>query len=880
MSVTWNYLVIGGAYNRIIALPFVFISVALAYRYVRNINESITNTKIYIASVVVFTVLAVLHPLIWQWTFLFVLGIFTIGINGWKQKLLNIIKTIMPVAAFSAWMYIPLFRAYGTSVSNDTTLMQFKWLIDIPTGNAWSVDLGPLILIIAFIGLIITGIHYKRIMANRNFINLELKLIALFIVFSIYFFVYGWLPMPGYTYLMAAYDYAFWLGVGLIILSLFTFAMLSQAHVFQNMWMPFKTLCETIFLPVIILVCFVIVPFLSFYSQAQNPENIYSLPHNINMITDIAKANSSADYRLQNDQRRLTATLYYADSSINITGGRSGNAPNKYFSQWSNASISYRMATQQEIQGIYFGDLPKFWPSNIAGENDYYSPMFWLDWYGASGSILLPSIYPQYQTAEGYSARPNFFQQYVAHTNFGDMFFYKYADSSPITITTTAHVVAVPFQQGDAPSFYTDFINILSSLNLNSQWIIPVKMDQAKNLAQFDTALVEYANYTKNKDTLDKFVQDGGHLIVIGAGNSAPSSVIAQLPDQKLSFQVMASPLPAPDNSTILAETQDETLAYETPIGKGIITFSGISLSSMINSDSTVSAILLAEEVAPEIKLDTIEAETNSTTIPFITNGTIASVTNPPAPTSQNDNESSLTYIVNSSLQHNQVNWGIPLPQLLPADSNAIIHFSLWSDGNPISEIGVTLEQEGKAGYLYYDIPDKVWNGWKDFTIPLSYFQWKEGEQIDHFDSLYLCFNDDPPYQSEPNAKLFKVRDVSVTTLTNTSGYSDLGGTWQQADKFIVKLGNNKVVLWKESYMPSWKVTDDKGRQVDYYFAGPGMIYIVAPKDATSLTFVMPVPTDRIIGIVISVLSFVGFISFLLIKRKISVRTRLTNRSD
>jgi hypothetical protein len=1027
MDITWNYLVIGGAYNRIIALPFVFISIALAYSHVRNINESVKNTKIYVASVVVFTILALLHPLIWQWTFVFISGIYLIGINDWKQKLLNIIKTILPVALLSVWLYLPLFRAYGASLSspaggtaNDTTLMQFHWLIYLPSRFVWSIDLGPLILPLALLGLLFTGIYYKRIISHRNQIKLELKIIICFFALCTYFFAYGWLPMPKSTYLMAAYDYALWFGISLIILSLFTFSMLLQTKVFQNFGKYIKTFFKIAFLPATVAVCFIIMPFLQSFISMQNPDNVNSLPSSINQIVEIAKTNSGVDFRLQNDQRRLTSPFYVADSNATITGGRGSYIPNKYYSQWANASVSYRISSDNR-SNIYFEDLPQVWRSNIDGEQNYYSPMFWLDWYGASGPILMPSIYPQEQNSQNYNSRPQIFQQYVAHTKFGDMFFYKYPDSSPITVSTQTETIALPFQSGDSPSFYANFLDVLSSLNLNSQWIIPIKLDNENNLRKFSNALVDYNDYVTHEKILDNYVMNGGHLIVTGAYNNPQNLLNVNINDIGLSFHVEASILAAPQGSVILAQTQEGPVAYRTSVGQGNITEIGITLAAMLKSDSLGDTILLTEAVAPELNLDKIVAKLDSSSISYVTQGTVGGISmfsddpkqkitasnwamsgntdkgqvqvkssaeienmtaefngmntnnqvnfsadlsditfvkssgsvefdiwtdstpiidasfaspdqtkynNHPVQTKKgewvhnilplsafnyptgdfdtsqkfifavNNNPStglsghevvvnlrvknfiinspdqlvssgvpSLNFVADHSIEHNQINWTFRLSQSVSADSNAIVRFSLWSDGS-ISSIGVTLNQTGNSGYLYYDLPDEIWTGWKDFVLPLSYFRRKEGEGINSVDAISLIFNENAPYQSQAEIQRFKIANVGIVAMNNPSRYVGLNGTWTQANKFVLPLGDKKNILWKESYLPSWLVKDNLGRKVDYYFAGPGMIYLVAPQDATSLTFEMPVPKDLAAGIVISTFSLFGFIAYLIVKHR------------
>jgi hypothetical protein len=1029
MSLTWNGVLIGGSWVRIAAFPFIFISLAVAYKHIREINKSEKSTKTYIVAVVIYSIAALVHPLIWQWTFVFLLGMYLVGLTGWRRKIVCVTKIFVPVAVLVAWMYVPLFKSYLPStssvaggVAHDTTLMQWRWLIYIPSSHLWSTDIGPLVLPMALLSIMLAVIYWRRIAEKFSIIWLEWRIAVLFFALSVYFFLYGWVPMPQSTYLMASGDYAFWFGISLILLCIFIFAILARVEVFSNFHTAYSTAFQFAFLLVVLLAVEINMPFLKAFTDVDNPTNITSSAYDISQIVSLATKSGGVDSRLFNEQRVLTRWLYFSDPNVSISGGRTGYVPNKYYNQEANASISYRFTSKQDRARIYVEDRPQVWPSTIEGDENYYSPMFWLDWDGASGPILLPSYYPQEATAQGYASRPQFFQQFETNVNIGPTFFYKYLDSSPITVSTQASVIAMPFQQGDAPAFYNELLNSLSSLNLNSQWIIPVKLNNADGLNQFNTAIVEDTEYIPNEKSLDKYVANGGHLIVTGVYNNPQSLLNININDIGISFQLDASPLTAPSGSVILAQTQQSPIAYRTSLGKGTITVMGISLEDFSESNSVASTLLLIEAIAPTIKLNNVLGQMDSSSISYLTSGMIGGISlssNQPnqnvtasnwvvswntekaqgqinsnsgtenmttefngidthnqvnfsaalsntvlvessgyvefdiwtdsdpivagsfsSPNLQeysscsvqtekgewvhnilplsafnysdgnfsisqeftfavNDNPtagltgnsaivnlqvknfnivspnqveengvSTLNFVSDPYIDHNQINWTFPFPQSVSVDSDATVQFSLWSDGANVSSIGVTLSQ-GNNGFLFYNLPNEVWTGWKDFELPLSYFQWKEGGLINNFNSLSLCFNEDSPYNSQANICEFKIQDLSVTSLINSAIHNDLNGTWLHSDKFTVNLGDNKEVLWKESYSTSWKIIDNTGQKVNYYFAGPGMIYLVAPNNAQSLTFIMPVPTDRIIGIVISIFSLVVIISFFVLKKRI-----------
>ena len=356
--------------------------------------------------------------------------------------------------------------------------------------------------------------------------------------------------------------------------------------------------------------------------------------------------------------------------------------------------------------------------------------------------------------------------------------------------------------------------------------------------------------------------------MVTGANNTAQRELNANIKNSGLTFQVKASPLTVPESSVVLADAPEGALVYRTPLGRGTLAIAGVSLDELVKSDSLAGTILLAETIAPEFTLKQIIGGLDSSHISYTTQGTTGEISdNSKQPDISNKIVASLNFFSNYKIEHNQINWSFPLSQTVTANANGIVNLSLWSDGKPVT-IGVALEQKGKSGYLSYDLPDNEWNGWKDFALPMSYFQGKEGEKINSIDMITISFNDDPPDQSDAGTRLFKFDDVRIVTLNNPASYSALTGSWEQANKFVLPLGDDKGVLWKESYMASWVVKDNLGRKVDYYFAGPGMIYLVPLQNATSITFEMPTSKELLAGIVISVLSFFVFIAYLSINRK------------
>jgi hypothetical protein len=348
---------------------------------------------------------------------------------------------------------------------------------------------------------------------------------------------------------------------------------------------------------------------------------------------------------------------------------------------------------------------------------------------------------------------------------------------------------------------------------------------------------------------LSDYVGGGGNLIVMGVddGNAAPVNAFIEKAGTR--FTVRASVITAPSGSQILAYSEQGTIAYRSIMGRGNLTKVGITLNDLISSDAPIGAMLLSEALVLGESLNSVVAEMDSSYIEYTTGGGSYSISNLSSPV--------FTFIADHSVKHNQFNWAFPLSHDVAANSNGVLHLNLWSDGGASGSIGVALHQSGVVGYCGVEIPEQTWSGWKEFELPLSEFYWKEGDLVTQNSSISLCFNEDGPYQDSAIAHQYKVNGMGIVAYGNSPGYKALYGSWLSADTFKVTLGDAKTILWKESYMPTWQVIDDQGRPVDYYFAGPGMIYLKAQADAKYVTFHMPVASTRMMGFVISGISLV-----------------------
>jgi hypothetical protein len=676
---------------------------------------------------------------------------------------------------------------------------------------------------------------------------------------------------------MSSYDCCLFLGLILSLLCILLVSFLQESKIVVLKNDSIKRAGQIIISMFVILGILVIIPFLEVHESIRNPFDPSSISNAAKSIVDVAVDTNIAGYRIENTQRLFQSWIYLLPN-IETTGGRSKNdAPHKYYNQWGDSVVSYGL-NANSIENIYSDDRPQIFIPTIGGQENFYPSMFWLDWFGAAGTIMAPTFYPQQETSNGYKIRPQYFNTYESSTQYGDFYFYRSINSSPEVIATNAESIAVPFQSGENPTFYIDLLTILSSLNFNSQYVLPVKLDEGQNLNNFNTAVVDYATYTEHKTVLDNYVYSGGDLIVMGVLNSEKSQITTTVVISDVSFQTNVSVLEVPQTGNAVASCKEGTVAFTEAMEKGFITMVGTSTSSLEKSNSVGAAGLLIKLISKNINITNINGDTPSSNISYLTSNTMAklfwSADNTDLAGTWQSAETMIFTADNNNI-HNQANWTVPLSDTLAVDGNSFVHFALWSDGNPVVSIGVTLNMD-TTDYLGYDLPADSWVGWKTFDLPLSCFYWKEGDLIDKFNSVSLCFNQDAPYAQGIVSQTYKLEDVGVINFSNTSQYTKLNGEWKNDNRFTVDVDGSSNILWKESFTGNWIVKDDQGQTIEYYFAGPGMMYLKIPIGSKWISFEMPLDKDRLIGIIISSVSLIClFLFIIIINKKRFAKSRL-----
>ncbi len=793
MSCIWNWHLIGGAYVRIMTLPLFFISIILIVRFIKQINYGHITKYTYLLTICTLTLTAIMHPLIWQWTALLILCVLLFGIVKRKDKLTAAVKLFLPVTLLSAWTYIPLlvnykstFMATEIEQAHDTNVMRWEWLIKIPqTGlQEWSVDIGTLILPIAMLSVLLLAICRRQLRTLWIPMRVEISCTFVLIIASIYFFLFAWLPMPSSLYLMAAYDYATFFGVSLLLLIIFSTSVLIQMDTIYKYISRFSVWIILMLL-IVISSGVTVIPFLHQYIQIDSPINPTSYEYSIREITETVHHSNPPGYRIHSGHRDVAKWLNYSSTNVEITGGRSKNrAPYKYYTHWSDSVIGFKL-DHEKLGEHYLEDGPQIKRPHIQGEENWYPPMFWLDWYAASGLLLIPSFYPQADTQEGYAKRPQYFtEQNVAATTspWGHIWYYGYPESSPSAIQPLSFDLAVPYGKTKAQSLYVDLLDGLSSLNLNSQWIIPIALESTEDVEKFDIALVTSKTYGENKNQMDDFVFQGGHLVILSEGDTKDLQLLnLNLHRHKLSLNAVGEYVIPPEDSIYLASGPEGVIGYFNQANEhGTIAVSGISLGNLLKSQSAAASLFLWDLINPNYQYETDTPNLLASRIEYATEETNPQITYVPSAhegtwdvgfrtsnatgaVESTEDYSEFQLYFDGGNDHDQVDFNMHLPKELPVSDSLYIKFQIWADHQPILDFNI------RSGPNWATAPITYRAGkWTNNHILLSDLH-HNSDGITSFDQLSLSVNDNPKYGLPGNKDQFTVRIRNVE-INNTLG--------------------------------------------------------------------------------------------------------------
>ncbi|MFX1537695.1 MAG: hypothetical protein ACFFDI_26155, partial [Promethearchaeota archaeon] len=445
----WDF-VLGGTYMRIPARTFLVLSIVAAYRYLLKINKKNESWSAYLLAVFLPAFAISLHPMWGGGIFVVVVTalMYFLAVRGGKQKVKTLLKVFMPVGGLVSVFFLPTLgflisgASGGSVISPDLTLGSFESIF---------TSSNPILLPCTLFLVALSIFMHKR---YENFLAGERKsLLIIFLVLTLYFFLFGWLPMPENAYFMAAYDYRRWFGFFLLLflipLSSLLYTSFSSNYsnglsrplknndptsikkIRTNKNLIMKFLSVTIIL--MIFAAFAVsLPTVKITNL--NPDDPKSMVYSLSAALDQIDSEVPNNFRLTAASRRVYAIHPYKYPQLELTCGRQIGSPHAYYDSLFMERVFCRY---HEDQMWYRDERARFYSEVPYSSSNFFSSMFWMDWYGVDGIIITrwEQSKEYYPTFYEYKLKPHYFN---ATEISGGVTYIRYHESSPIVVSTNA----------------------------------------------------------------------------------------------------------------------------------------------------------------------------------------------------------------------------------------------------------------------------------------------------------------------------------------------------------------------------------------------------------------------------------------------------------
>ncbi|VVB84167.1 Uncharacterised protein [uncultured archaeon] len=817
--VFWNWSLVGGAYLRLYALPFMILSVLYSIKHIDEINSGKTNTQTFLKVTTVLAITALLHPFIWLFTLPTILLLYILGVKGIRLKIKNLFRIFIPVSVVTFWFYIPYLQMKISVPLHDYTPNPMSGLFKtLPTTVLTLNTLYAFLVIILMLPLLALLLKYAKgepVKYKRSTVSL---LIAS-LLFSFYHLLFGWFSMPRTMYQISAYDSATWLNLFLLLFIISSYSLFERN--FTGKAIKFESIKIGLILLILLELSNTLPLVKDNFMSYTAPDDWRTVAFESKQFLDKQIDGMPDQYRLGITYNRLlTRWINYVYPELKITGGRDvSSQPNMEYQDWFLDRVFYRF-DYERYKDMYGEDLPKIRPEYGFTDNKSVSPILWLlDWAGSSGVIFYPNIMLNRNTLQEYLSRPQIFEIESGRTRLGDIYYIKYNKSSPIIVLSDVPTLAIPSDSQNRDNLFMKTLMILSYVNADSKVIIPIKIDpnriSSSKLNQFDSILVTDELYRAYKEELVKYVRNGGNLLIISKGRS----------------RAIESKLNQVTNKT-------------EKIGNGKIAWINASLDEIFDAGDFLTVFNFIQLLNPSLKMEEIDLSTQWK-IGFTTENTSSKILY------EKENEIAvLNYSINPALKHNQINIFISAMRKAPTDRQGIISLDMYSNNwrNMYADI-ILKDSNYYNGFLYYPVKLKSENsypneGWRKFSVPVSGFRLKGNPDpiLKNFNVIEIAINEDAPYNSKNN--VVRLRNVTVSFLDipylNHGIKIEPKYVRKNPQEIIISLQNRtRGVLLKESFNKNWKsyiTRDDKTEELPIYFTGPGFMYVQIPENITAPT--------------------------------------------
>jgi hypothetical protein len=848
LPIVWGHTITGGAYLRSFAAPFYIFSLLALYRHVLSVNSGKEDHKTFLLLVFILAFTFLLHEAVAFFTAVTVFLVYLLALKGVRQKIKTIMKVFIPVSGLVLWFYLPALRyslVFKPIVIDDLTLAGFEEI-----GRILNPILLPLTLILS--GIFILNLFKDKRTFTAHMNNEKRAFLLVFLLLSLYFFLFGWFPMPENAYIMAAYDYRTWFGISL---TLFLIVLSGLLCVHFKIIPPNKlkyNLTSTSKYLLIISILMIITAFafsLPLVDRMDlNPDDPTSWGHGLSQTLGEINKEIPDNFRSTAITRRIYAMQPYEYPELDLAGGRQSGSYHTYYDSLFRERVLIRF--NEDCDFYTEEKLTSRSEVSYAADN-YFSSMFWMDWFGVNGIAVAPWE-QNLRTLNEYYQRP----QYFNTLNMGEGSTYiKYNESSPILISTNAPVVGIINNE----TIYKALFLTLGELNINSQKIIPVKLEVKSlehDLQFVDTVFVDSTQFNAYEKTLKNYVRTGGHLVIMDYKYDNVEVKKANLVESGIIFNTFATPLNYTDiSSEVVAKTEEGAVISRSKLGAGFITCSSVSLQELYEDASSVASAVLGIILIPDFNIDSSLPKMNTLQVSWIVNASARVITL--------DNEKVLEYKPTQN-GYKQINFRVFFEKSMNTSALGFIQFELWNDGKT-KDMTLCLTNSRNLNYLAVNLSDSQWTGWRTFSIPLASFIKKQDiPLLREFDGADLVVVNQENLSAENEEHTLKIKNIGYYRVVSTPNHRPLEYEWVQPNLLKTSLTENNTVtrlLWKESFDENWQInTNSKIVDSRNFYAGPGVILVCIPENVKDVTFYMPPSEVRTIGAIVSTITLLTLI--------------------
>ena len=894
----WNLTVWGGAYDRAFTIPMMFFSFGTTYRYVSQLNSGIRVVRYYWLSLLSWTLLFLGDVFVASaaaclgFIFLLLSG----GRHDLASGLKRTGVIFLPLAGLAVWQVVPvvLQAILFAPFRNQYTVPNDLSLLFLP-GNVWVSTLNLVYVPgVLAIGVLCLLTRVRMSLTQGAFLIALSVMGAYWFVMGWVPSLWQYLPR-----LMATYNSVENLGwIFLMALPIMLGMLRNQLgtvdrfvfHIRSNSKLSVSGRRLTVLLGAFTMLfivgnAIILIPTIK-------TVNWGPLSDQLNAALDSSLGAPSNDYRISLQNRVLTRSFFFYQPDRFDTGGRAALLdPDPFFNSWYMTDVFYKNDLGS-IDTVYIDDRPVAnvsslieSPSNFGGEK------FWLDWYGVNAAVFYDYSFDQ--TLGNYSARPSLFSVVERPTTYAaPEIIVKPASPSAILVATNATIIGFYSAARNSQDEYRSLISLLSEMGLGSRFVIPLYLQSIADVfaSPIQLLVTDSFTYSEKGPEMQTLFQTAD-IVVLSSMDVQPGlSTTAQpmgnrlLVDMPVSlsqlvngreegayyFARSALILPITSiNTTTSAYYPPETMilspntwsaSYRTSNAEGSLQTQQNSVTlNVTSSDTTRNAQFNIQSYLPsrvplsnDLLVSFSVQTTANITLGVSFSSTLVCCQNYVAIDQQISSGRSVDFQIpfsrfykwyNSSAMFGvarDLTFSVDLPSGNPNVVVQIANVSVASPAYTISTLAepLSLSSDGVLEHDTTAIGVGLLNRSNSSTTILNL----SGDEPRNISTLASFSGGEASEQYDEVLTIGGngLTAPSVALFLQESPYSTVHEEWTNNENMVAQSipQGFRGLLWKETYSPLWKIGSESNltrSQLNYYYAGPGMIYVPMANFATGI---------------------------------------------